>query len=152
MKKIKNILSFLRKKKESREENWEERRREKWEAQTSLITQELRCAVDDLQFEKVFELLENGADPNALVYVAWFETIDNGMAPAYYRQNVVHILDLVKDKAMIKLLRSYGASTSREMAARERYQEEQAQREHDIQSGILVDSLLSKQTRRVCFG
>ena len=155
MKSLKKFFSFF-KKQENVTKDWDEIQKEKWEAQTALITLELQRAVNRLQFETVFRLLENGADPNAPVYIAWFETIDNGMAPAYYHEDKVHILDFVNDKAMIRLLRSYGAKTSTDMEKEEREKKkkerEQAQLEHDIQAGALVDSLLHKQTQSVCFG
>ena len=158
---LRKFFSLLKRQQNLKKENWyydvcDNTRKDKWEAQTAPITVELRQAVNHLRFETAFRLLENGADPNAPVYVAWYETIDNGMAPSYYREDIVHILDSVKDKAMIKLLRSYGAKTSKDMATEEREkkkkEEEHAQLEHDIQAEALVDSLLRKQTQSVCFG
>jgi hypothetical protein len=55
---------------------------------------------------------------------------------------------------MIKLLRSYGAKTSREMAEDEWKKREQERKrkeqEHETRSNVLVDSLLNKRQLPVC--
>ena len=161
MKSLKKFFSFF-KKQENVTKDWDEIQKEKdeiqkekWEAQTALITLELQKAVNRLQFETVFRLLENGADPNAPIYTISCISGDNGLD--YYEEKcIIHVLDHVDDKAMIRLLRSYGAKTSTDMEKEEREKKkkerEQAQLEHDIQAGALVDSLLHKQTQSVCFG
>lgn len=66
-------------------------------------------------YEGVFQMLENGANPNLPLYDIFTDSIDNGLDYVRY-EATYHVLDYVSDKAMIKLLRSYGAKTSREMA------------------------------------
>lgn len=98
-------------------------------------------------------MLENGADPNLPLYDIFSDSIDNGLDYIRY-EATYHILDHVSDKAMIKLLRSYGAKTSREMAEEERKKREQERKrkkqEHETRSNALVDSLLNKRQLPVC--
>ena len=58
-------------------------------------------------------------------------------------------LDDVTDKAMIKLLRAYGAKTSKELEKerieRKKQEYQQQKQEHETRSNILVETLLKKK-------
>lgn len=97
----------------------EKNREDRWKAQTDPVIRKLRSKVRADDYEGVFEMLENGTDPNLPLYDIFSDSIDNGLDYVRY-EATYHILDHVSDKAMIKLLRSYGAKTSREMAEEER--------------------------------
>lgn len=98
-------------------------------------------------------MLENGADPNLPIYGLRGYSYDNGLITGTdmvkYR-----LLEDISDKAMIKLLRSYGAKTSQEITEEERKKREQERKrkeqEHETRSNVLVDSLLNKRQLPVC--
>ena len=119
----------------------EKNREDRWKAQTDPVIKKLNSRIRANDYEGVFQMLENGANPNLPLYDIFTDSIDNG-------------LDYVSDKAMIKLLRSYGAKTSREMAEDEWKKREQERKrkeqEHETRSNVLVDSLLNKRQLPVC--
>lgn len=102
----------------------EKNREDRWKAQTDPVIRKLSSKVRADDYEGVFEMLENGTDPNLPLYDIFSDSIDNGLDHVRY-EATYHVLDYVSDKAMIKLLRSYGAKTSREMAEDEWKKREQ---------------------------
>lgn len=131
----------------------EKNREDRWKAQTDPVIKKLNTRIRANDYEGVFQMLENGANPNLPLYDIFTDSIDNGLDYVRY-EATYHVLDYVSDKAMIKLLRSYGAKTSREMAEDEWKKREQEQKrkeqEHETRSNVLVDSLLNKRQLPVC--
>lgn len=130
-----------------------ENREDRWKAQTDPVIKKLRSKAIANDYEGVFEMLENGADPNLPIYGLRGYSYDNGLITGTdmvkYR-----LLEDISDKAMIKLLRSYGAKTSQEITEEERKKREQERKrkeqEHETRSNVLVDSLLNKRQLPVC--
>lgn len=90
-------------------------------------------------------MLENGADPN--VSFKRTEIYCYGHEDKYTSTYItkVHVLDYIFDKAMIKLLRAYGAKTFSERQAEEREREEQERKRLEQEHLALVDHLLEKR-------
>lgn len=72
------------------------------------VIKKLNSRIRANDYEGVFQMLENGANPNLPLYDIFTDSIDNGLDYVRY-EATYHVLDYVSDKAMIKLLRSYGA-------------------------------------------
>lgn len=133
----------------------EENRKDRWETQTDSVIKKLTSKVTANDYEGVFEMLENSADPNTIFYRTEGYSYDNGLITGTEKVPY-RLLDIVSDKAMIKLLRSYGAKTSEEIAKehqkkaeeeREKKEQERKRKEqeHETRSNVLVDSLLNKR-------
>lgn len=121
-----------------------------WEAKTAPLIKELRQKARDKDYKGVFELLEAGVNPNLPVYEVLTDTVDNG--PDYYEYKAkTHVLDDISDKAMMRLLREYGAKTSQEISKEEAEQYKrkinEAREEHERRSNALVDDLLSQRAK-----
>lgn len=129
--------------KEIQEEIEARERAAKWEAQTDPNIKELQKRVKALDYEKVFEMLDKGIDPNLPIYYGRIET--------HWKE---HILDDVSDEAMIKLLRSYGAKSSQDMRREEEEkrlaEKERKELEHKKRSDTLVENLLNKRQLPIC--
>ncbi len=108
-----------------------------------------------MNYEEVFKMLDNGVDPNLPIYgfESWSYDAYNPDASGYdfitYR-----VLDEISDVAMIRLLRAYGAKSTKdvikereEKEREERRRKEQAHKQH---SNALVNSLLNKRTLPTC--
>ena len=84
-------------------------------------------------YEGVFEMLENGLDPNLLL-----DRDDNR-----------RILDRVRDESMVKLLRAYGAKSTEEVVLEEEKKLKEKQEHERQRRERLVDDLLKKRKSKV---
>ena len=57
----------------------EKNREDRWKAQTDPVIRKLRSKVRADDYEGVFEMLENGTDPNLPLYDIFSDSIDNGL-------------------------------------------------------------------------
>lgn len=126
----------------------EEEEEREWRSKTDAVMLELYKKAKNNDYDAVFKMLEDGADPNLPIYVVVGYSYDNGLITG--SENVTrHILDLVSDEAMIKLLRAYGSKTPREISKenweKKRREAELKEQEHKIRSNAQVNSLLQKR-------
>ena len=121
-----------------------EEKKDPWTAQTSPFIKELLAKVKDCDYEGVFEMLENGVDPNLPMYPSLPEDCKNDSSSRYSW----HIMDYFinhDDKAMIKLLRAYGAKSSEEILNEERRKTDEEIKREEQRRELFVDSLLKKR-------
>lgn len=121
-----------------------------WEAKTDPLIRDLRQKARDNDYKGVFELLEAGVNPNLPVYEVSTESIDHGLDYYNYR-HIMHVLDCIYDTAMVRLLREYGAKTSKELSNEEaegyRRKIDKDRKEHERRSNALVDDLLRQRAK-----
>lgn len=76
------------------------------------------------------------------------EEIDHGL-DYYTYKDIRHVMDYTFDKAMMKLLRTYGAKTSRGISVEEEAKRSKEwnrqKKEHEESSNLIVEALLNRK-------
>ncbi len=95
-------------------------------------------------YAEVHKLLKGGFDPNQMYEFVNPSLCDDGaIIGAYIVKG--HIMDVVRDEAMQKLLRAFGAKTSEELLTEAREAEKAAKAAEKEKNMKIVDELLAQK-------